>query len=153
MFDQIITECKIFNPTLERAFKIAPKEFVPAYQWFIDHENSEIDKLPHRLEKGFTVGGIPISRDAGIYSPSKRKVSYGLKQYALSVHTSNGNGLYEDGEPIFNSDGTWSIKYSEHIKTQGNQIQSTLYNAFLMNCLNDGLPVGLFINKKIRNVK
>lgn len=49
MFDQIITECKIFNPTLERAFKIAPKEFVPAYQWFIDHEDSEIDKLPHRL--------------------------------------------------------------------------------------------------------
>ena len=51
MFDQIITECKIFNPTLERAFKVAPKEFVSAYQWFIDHENSEIDKLPHRLEK------------------------------------------------------------------------------------------------------
>ena len=49
MFDQTITECMIFNPTLERAFKIAPKEFVSAYQWFIDHENSEIDKLPHRL--------------------------------------------------------------------------------------------------------
>lgn len=49
MFDQTITECMIFNPTLERAFKIAPKEFVPAYQWFIDHEDSEIDKLPHRL--------------------------------------------------------------------------------------------------------
>ena len=93
MFDQIITECTIFNPTLERAFKVAPKEFVSAYQWFIDHENSEIDKLPHRLEKGFTVGGIPISRDSGIYSPSKSKVSYGLKQYALSVHTSNGNGM------------------------------------------------------------
>ena len=49
MFDQIITECKIFNPTLERAFKVAPKKFVSAYQWFIDHEDSEIDKLPHRL--------------------------------------------------------------------------------------------------------
>ena len=49
MFDQIITECKIFNPTLERAFKVAPKEFVSAYQWFIDHEDSDIDKLPHRL--------------------------------------------------------------------------------------------------------
>ena len=148
MFDQIITECTIFNPTLERAFKIAPKEFVSAYQWFIDHEDSEIDKLPHRLEKGFTVGGIPISRDSGIYSPSKSKVSYGLKQYALSVHTSNGNGLYEDGKPIYYSDGTWLIDYSEHIKTQGNQIQSAMYNALLMNCLNDGLPIGLFIKNK-----
>ena len=153
MFDQIITECKIFNPTLERAFKVAPKEFVSAYQWFIDHENSEIDKLPHRLEKGFTVGGIPISRDSGIYSPSKSKVSYGLKQYALSVHTSNGNGLYEDGEPIYYSDDTWSIEYNEHIKTQGNQVQSKLYNILLMNCLNDGLPIGLFIKDKNKKYK
>lgn len=49
MFDQIITECAIFNPTLERAFKVAPKEFVSAYQWFIDNEGSEISKLPYYL--------------------------------------------------------------------------------------------------------
>lgn len=148
MFDQTITECMIFNPTLERAFKIAPKEFIPAYQWFIDHENSEIDKLPHHLEKGFNVGGISISRDSGIHSPSKDKVTYGLKQYALSVHASNGNGRYVDGDPIFYSDGTWSIEYSEHVKSKGNQIQSTMYNTFLMNCLNDGLPIGLIVNNK-----
>ena len=29
MFDQIITECTIFNPTLERAFKVAPKKLSP----------------------------------------------------------------------------------------------------------------------------
>ena len=66
MFDQIITECTIFNPTLERAFKVAPKEFVSAYQWFIDHENSEIDKLPIVQKKDLLLAeflflGIPES--------------------------------------------------------------------------------------------
>lgn len=44
-----LQNARFFNPTLERAFKVAPKKIVSAYQWFIDHEDSEIDKLPHRL--------------------------------------------------------------------------------------------------------
>ncbi len=87
------------------------------------------DKLPSP-RKGFTVDRYSISRDSGIYSPVCAK-SHGLKQCS-SQFTLQTVRLAKMEKPIYYSDGTWLIDYSEHIKTQGNKY-SQRYNALLMN--------------------
>lgn len=142
MFDQIITECKIFNPTLERAFKVAPKKFVSAYQWFIEKQGEKTSVLPHNVpdKMGFT--DFNISGQSGIFSPSDGDIHYKNKQYAISVHTSKPgkNPQYKDRPPIYLEDGTWLFEYSAYREKESCTVS---YNTYLLNCLNDGLPVGV----------
>lgn len=41
-------------------------------------------------------------------------------------------------------DGTWMINYSEHHHNAGKKPGSPRYNQALINCLEDGIPVGVF---------
>ena len=142
MFDQIITECQIFNPTLERAFKVAPKEFISAYQWFIDNEGRGTSVLPHNVPDKLGFYDFKISGQSGIFSPSGRDIHYKNKQYAISVHTSKPgkNPHYKDRPPIKLEDGTWLLEYSAYREKETCTVS---YNTYLLNCLNDGLPVGV----------
>lgn len=146
MSSQYIYECQIWQPTLERIEKTAPEEFLPAYEWFIENEGQRISTLPHRMETPLRIGGIPISRDSGIYSPSASRVRYPNLRYALSVHSS-GNGLYSDRPPISLEDGTWIIDYSAH-QAKGTSPKGQDYNDWLMNCLDSGLPVGTMMKEQ-----
>lgn len=142
MTGSLVHECPVFLPTLDRAKKIVPPEFLPCYAWFLDNTGETIPRLPHRLpdaQKPDTP--IPLSRDAGIYIPSSAHVEYdGEHRYALSVH-STGTGRYDDKAPIPLADGTWVLDYAAHEGKDSRQG----YNSSLLNCLNDGIPVGVMI--------
>jgi len=96
MAERYIYESLVLRPTLDYIEQVAPPEFLPAYEWFQVNQDAHISALPHRLPEPMRVGGIPLSRDSGIYSPTKNLVDYREgKRYALSVH-SDGNGNYPD---------------------------------------------------------
>lgn len=138
---QFIRECPVVLPTLERAEKLVPPEFVPCYRWFCDHAGETISRLPHRMQNPPSTP-IPLSRDAGIYVPSARRVTYKSRPYALSVH-SNIKGRYTDRTPIDLGDGTWILDYEQHVGAD--TLQG--YNDALRNCLEDGVPVGVMIQQ------
>lgn len=138
MSSQFIRECPVLVPSLARAKELVPEPFIPCYEWFVHNTGESIPRLPHRMENRPRTP-IPLSRDSGIYVPSSTRVSYqGNRRYALSVH-SNSASRYDDRAPIPLADGTWILDYSAH---QGED-QRQGYNAALMNCLEDGIPVGV----------
>lgn len=141
MDSQIIFECQAFMPTLERACKRVPKEFLPCYEWFSQNAGAIIPQLPHRMSNSPDTP-IPLSRDAGIYIPSATRVTYPRKKYALSIHSS-GKAFYEDKKPISLADGTWIIDYAAYSGVD--TVQG--YNQALMSCLEDGIPVGVFFKE------
>lgn len=140
MAAQLIYECPVLLPSLERAEKIVPAKFIPCYEWFQAKAGSMIACLPHRMDPEHRPNTpIPLSRDSGIYIPGRVHVSYdGGRRYALSIHSS-GQGKYEDRKPIPLADGTWILDYAAH---EGSD-KSQEYNSALINCLNDGIPVGV----------
>lgn len=142
MASQIIYECQAFCPTLDRAKRRVPEEFIPCYDWFQQNTGEMISRLPHRMENRPKTP-IPLSRDAGIYIPGTSLVSYKRgRKYALSVHSS-GSGLYNDRKPIHLADGTWVLDYAAHSGSDSSQN----YNGSLMNCLTDGVPVGVMVRE------
>lgn len=138
----MIYECNVALPSRKRAEKLVPPEFIPCYDWFESHAGTSIARLPHRMgQKPPTP--IPISRDAGIYIPGRSQVTFRSgKRYALSVH-SNEHGPYADRSPLSLADGTWILDYAAH---EGSD-ESQGYNAALMNCMADGIPLGVFTKK------
>ena len=128
-----------------RACKLAPTEYVPAYQWFIEHEGAHIDRLPYGPGKPHEFE-YPLARQAGIFHLGQHWLSQeskGKKLYALSVH-SEGTIRYDDNEVLHRPDGTWIFDYCAQAPKQGKQTV-TYYNEALMNCLDDGLPVGVMV--------
>lgn len=141
MEGQLIYECQICFPSLNKAKRLVPEMFVHAYDWFIKRENVRIPKLPHYL--GEDVDGVPLTRLSGIHSPSARysNINYSKARYALSVHTS-ASTRYGDKDPIALGNGTWVLDYAaQESNADPNRQQG--YNEWLMNCLDDGVPVGV----------
>lgn len=126
-------------PRLKRAKKLVPSEFLRAYDWFLANEGSRIDRLPYGQGTPDEIG-FPLARQAGIHSPSVKTMSYPEKRYVLSVHSSNLD-RYPDKSPIALENGTWIIEYSAQDNSIGKTKQD--YNGWLMNCLHDGIPVGV----------
>ena len=142
MQSQLIYECPVLLPTLSRAEALAPPAFVPCYEWFQKNAGETIPRLPHRMTQP-PATPIPLSRDSGIYIPSTARVTYdGERKYALSVHSS-GASRYADRKPIPLADGTWVLDYAAHEGPASNQG----YNAALLNCLIDGVPVGVMFRE------
>ena len=138
MPEQMVYECPVFLPSLSRAEKIVPPEFVSCYDWFVSNTGQTISRLPHRMAQPPSTP-IPLSRDSGIYVPSAVRVHYdGNRKYALSVHSS-GISRYADKKAIPLADGTWILDYAAH---KGSDLKQG-YNSALINCLNDGVPVGV----------
>ena len=139
---QLTYESPVFLPTLERAKKLVPQAFLSCYDWFMSNAGEKVPRLPHNMHPKPTTP-IPLSRDSGIYIPGAAQVEYdGGRRYALSVH-STGHRRYNDRAPIRLADGTWVLSYAAH---EGSDL-SQGYNAALMNCLNDGIPVGVFVKE------
>ena len=80
-------------------------------------------------------GTLLASKAKGIYKPS-------WTRYALSVRQSLG-GPYSDRDPKLRSDGTWSYDYfQENADPDQRDLEYT--NLGLVQCIEDGVPVGVF---------
>lgn len=133
-------------PRLERAKKLVPPRFYAGYEWFMSHEEKEIDRLPFGSGRPSEVD-YPLARQAGIHSPA---MSYPGKRYVISVHSSDLK-RYPDKEPIVLANGTWIIDYQaqDNNPTKTNQD----YNGWLMNCLADGIPIGVMTRQPKSGIK
>ncbi|MDM8288026.1 HNH endonuclease signature motif containing protein [Slackia piriformis] len=120
--------------SLKRAKRIAPKEFVPAYEWFEQMQGKEVPRIWNNTRPA----GIEISimQQRGIAKPKGHL-------HAISV-TSTNAAKYED--VIFpQEDGTWVFQYCAHRPDVEDTSTSKTYNTALERCLLDGLPVGVFV--------
>ena len=124
----------------QRAIKLAPKEFLPAYEWFMDHESVVLPRRP--LKQSGLADGIDINLVAGMRGIHKP----GGFNFALSV-TSTGNSLYQDGA-INQGDGTWVLNYRAQAKSNSSLTNADTYNTALRKCLQEGIPVGVFTKVK-----
>ena len=128
--------------TLDRAKALVPEQFVPCYQWFIDWMDKPIRTLPHHFpisERPNTP--IPLSCDSGIYIPSVSRVNYvNDRRYALSIAST---GRFGDRPLITQPDGTWLLDYSQQVGAAPER----RFNESLMNCLYDGIPVGVYLKQ------
>lgn len=118
----------------ERAAARVPPSYLPGYQWFLDHEGD----LGPRPWKEHAPEDMPITLVAqrGIHKP-------GGQDYAISITIANPTIYGSDSvHPL--EDGTWMINYSEHHHNAGKKPGSPRYNQALINCLEDGIPVGVF---------
>lgn len=147
-----VAECVVNYLSLDRALKLVPPEFSQAYDWFSNNVGERIPALPmgRYKPKGF---GFPLARQSGIHSPSYNALpSKGAhsRKYALSIH-SQGHTYYDDADVIRREDGTWIFDYQAHRRLNklneldGDRGQD--YNEQLMNCMFDGVPVGVMIKQ------
>lgn len=109
------------------------------YNWFMSQSGSIGSRLFGERLPGVDQD-FAHAAQRGIHVPSRRK-------YAASVTVKLGS-IYEgqDGQMIPMGNGTWFIFYSAHRNNTGGETAST-WNRGLMNCLNDGVPVGVFIEQ------
>lgn len=139
--------------TLERAKMLVPPEFLWAYDWYIKNEGNLREHLPMGSH---SPQGAPLcmASQAGIHSPSYRNLqSRGgdCKKYALTI-ASSYEGYYRDQKPLLLEDGSWLYEYCAHEARYGDKGRID-YNAYLMNCLTDGVPVGVIIRINPRQYK
>lgn len=118
----------------ERATSLVPDSYLPAYQWFLSHEG-EVGPRPW---KDHAPKDMPITLVAqrGIHKP-------GGQDYAISITIANPTIYGADSVHLLD-DGTWMIQYCEHHHNTGRKPGSPRYNQALINCLEDGVPVGVF---------
>lgn len=124
--------------SLEHAQEAAPPDYIQAYQWFLDNEGY-VGPRPFGKRRPENIA-FPLCQQAGIMVPSRRK-------YAVSVTVAN-YGAYDDMCMSDLGDGTWIMRYCAHRQTTGTNATPNKYNAGLKHCLQDGLPVGVFLKDK-----
>lgn len=145
-----VEECYIRELKLEDALALVPVEYAKAYRWFQEMEGEYIRCLPMGDNKpdGFD---FPLARQSGIFTPSYSNFrSHGrtrddkpAKRYVLSIH-SEGQKWYDDKDVIYRQDGTWIFDYRAQAP-KGDPRRAQSYNEDLMNCLRDGVPVGVMV--------
>ena len=115
---------------IEETLSRLTEDHQSALRWFVAHRGQE-RSWPGALSDGTLLA----SRAKGIYKP-------GWSKYALSVRQSLG-GPYSDRDPKLRSDGTWSYDYFQE-NTDPDQRDSEYTNLGLVQCMEDGVPVGVF---------
>ena len=115
---------------IEETLSMLTERHQVALRWFATHAGRE------RSWPGSLADGTLLATKAkGIYKP-------GWTKYALSVRQSLG-GPYSDRDPKLRSDGTWSYDYFQE-NTDPEQRDSEYTNLALVQCMDDGVPVGVF---------
>lgn len=131
------------NLSIERALRLIPLEDDPEshrnlYAWFMN----ETGKIGSRYHSKKLPGvEFPHVAQRGIHVPSRHR-------YAATV-TVAYNSLYSennDGTRIDLGDGTWVLYYSAHQNNSGGTTDMQ-WNQKLVNCLMDGVPVGVFLQQ------
>ena len=106
---------------------------------------SRIRELVGSISKSKTLQEvIPGFRtQKGIYEPSDSDYALWIRQTA--------RGVYGDKEPDVLPDGSWTYEYMPEAKN-GKTDLTLSTNKSLLNCMNDKVPIGVFIQKRIPNV-
>ena len=99
-------------------------------RWFEENEGQTLGEWPKPLEGN----GYLLNKARGIYRPVKGK-------YALSLRIAFSD-RYGDG-PDFAADGTWKLLYHREVRTNQRNPQSYKTNRGVVNCLKDGVPIGV----------
>ena len=152
MSDDIIG-CGINYLSYDRACGLVPREFIPAYEWFLSKEGQLISRLPRGADAPELTAPIKLASQRGMHSPNYGELPSkgdGKKKYVLSVHSagsfraglSRESVAYEDADLIRHIDGTWTIEYSCQMP-MADKKHTDSSNAYMMNNLNDGVPVAL----------
>lgn len=133
--------------TLSGAAKLVPEEYVAVWEWYQDMEGEAIARLPMG---DFAPPGLPVKvcSQRGIHKPTDSDLAHGWpngRAYALTIHSAAGS-RYND-QVIHRPDGTWTFDYDEQVTEQGRE-QQWDQNSPLMNCLEDGVPVGVIVGQK-----
>ena len=131
------------NLSIERALRLIPLEDDPEshrnlYALFMNETGNEGIRF-----HGSTLPGVKFKHVAqrGIHVPSRHR-------YAATV-TVAYNSLYSDnndGARVDLGDGTWILYYSAHQNNSGGMTDMH-WNQKLVNCLMDGVPVGVFLQQ------
>ena len=148
-----VYECTLTDLTLEYASTIVPSEFLPAWQWYQSMEGQLIPRLPMGDDSPAELP-IKIAEQSGIHSPSEDDIEGGWhndRKYAVTVHTSNGK-RYNDKNLITRPDGTWLLEYAAQKTEEGRERQRD-HNQPLLNCLEDGVPVGVLLGQSGRGYR
>ena len=131
------TDLTVSNALLRIDSEEDRASYAALYQWFED--NTATTGTRHFGER---LPGVSFAHAAqrGIHTPSGRK-------YAVSI-TVKHNSIYskDDGGMIDLGDGTWVLHYSAHRNNVSGE-QDSMWNQKLLNCLTDGVPVGVFVQK------
>lgn len=142
-----IHECPLSDLAIEYASTAAPPEFRPAWNWYQSMEGRLIPRLPSGRDAPKDVP-IKLAAQRGIHTPSAASLSGGWKdgrKYAVTIYTSTGN-RYADKSVISRPDGTWLLEYKEQKTEKGRQTKWD-QNRPLLNCLEDGVPVGVLVGQ------
>ncbi len=125
--------------TVSRALSKIPsgdrENYRALYRWFEENSGTVGSRFLGQRLPGV---GFPHSAQRGIHTPSKRK-------YAATV-TLTKNSSYVDGAFADLGDGTWVLHYCEH-RNNANGAKVSTWNQPLINCLIDGVPVGVFMQE------
>lgn len=129
--------CRISNLTLSRAEKVVSGEYVTAWEWYMAHEG-QLAPMPYgdNQPKGIE---LRMAAQRGIHKPKGH-------DHVLMIHTSNPkSGIsYNDDDVVDQGDGTWLLRYSEHV-SRGKATGPSPWNEALRKNMRDGVPVGVFV--------
>ena len=140
-------ECELEELTLEYASTVAPAEFGPAWAWYQSMEGEVIPRLPRGKD---APEGLPIKIAAqrGIHVPTVADIAGGWhngRTYAITIYSSGGS-RYVDKAVVWRPDGTWLLDYRAQ-KTEEGRATQWDQNRPLVNCLEDGVPVGVMVKQ------
>lgn len=112
-----------------------PPWHLAALEWFETNAGREYEQRPFDV-------GLPTkvtSLQKGIWKPA-------ASPYALSVVQTH-KGVYDDQDPVFDSEGTWTYFYHQQGKTAEDLRDPERHyaNVALLRCAADGIPVGVII--------
>ena len=129
--------------TVDRALSLIDERsranYAAAYAWFMSYDGNPFRKQGIRIPEADS--DFTLTAQRGIHVPS-------MQRYALSI-TVRKKSIYEEDDKslVELPDGTWILEYSEHRNNRG-EITDTHWNAGLLSCLRDGVPVGVFIEEE-----
>ena len=104
-------------------------------EWFMENKNKEIKGWPKPLNNQ-----LLLCKPKGIYKPRE-------SEYVLSIRTSI-NGPYDDKLVEYNN-GKFEFSYfQENLNTRKRDLEYT--NIAMNKCINDVIPVGVFIQVKTK---
>lgn len=132
--------------TVSGASALVPDEYLAVWEWYRQMEGKHIAQLPMG---DYAPHGLPIKvcSQRGIHKPTLKDLAHGWKNgrdYALTIHSS-ARGRYRD-EVVYRPDGTWSFEYDEQVTESGREHKWD-HNSPLINCLEDGVPVGVIVGQ------
>ncbi len=134
--------------TIAYASALVPGEYLPVWAWYQKMEGQKIAKLP--MGKHAPTGlPIKICAQRGIHKPAEGDLAYGWpngREYAPTIHSAAG-GRYSD-QVVWRPDGTWTFEYDEQVTEEGREHKWD-HNSPLLNCLEDGVPVGVIVGQKV----